>query len=121
MLTKLTKYEFTTAVKTYLPFYGIILLFALLNRFSVRFNYEIFYLPQGLVMMAYIMLLTGLAVVTFLMGILRFKKNLLGDEGYLMFTLPVQRWQLVMAKVISSVVWSIAGVLVGVLSIFVVA
>ncbi|MEG1049923.1 MAG: hypothetical protein RSE24_05215, partial [Oscillospiraceae bacterium] len=38
-----------------------------------------------------------------------------------MFTLPVQRWQLVMAMVISSVAWSVAGVLVGVLSIFMVA
>lgn len=102
MLGKLTKYEFRAVGKTYLPLYGLVIALALGNRILVEIGPQTYDLPQNLMAMAYIMLLVALAVITFFYGVARFKKNLLGDEGYLMFTLPVKRWELVMSKLISA-------------------
>ncbi|MDD4199911.1 MAG: hypothetical protein PHS19_00830 [Eubacteriales bacterium] len=46
----------------------------------------------------YIGLFAAVVVLTIAVIILRFYKGLLGDEGYLMHTLPVKEWQLITAK-----------------------
>ena len=120
MLGKLLKYEFRAVGRLYLPLYALVLAFALANRVSSTFSHSI-NLPQGLLAVGYIMILTGLAIITFIFGITRFKTNLLGDEGYLMFTLPVSRAQLVLSKVISATVWTIIGGMIGVFSIAILA
>ena len=51
----------------------------------------------------------------------RFYKNLLGDEGYIMFTLPASVHQHVWSKLIVSAVWFIATGVVVFLSVFVAA
>ena len=56
-----------------------------------------------------------------LITIQRFYKSLLGDEGYLMFTLPVRPWQLITSKLIVSALWSIVSCVVAVGSIMVMA
>ena len=56
-------------------------------------------------------------VVTAVILIQRFYKNLLGDEGYLMFTLPVTVSQHIWSKVIVATVMSIIATVAAVLSI----
>ena len=44
----------------------------------------------------------ALGAYTCVVTIQRFYKGLLGQEGYLMFTLPVKNWQLVFSKALVS-------------------
>lgn len=46
----------------------------------------------------YILVFIALAAATVIIVIMRFYKGLLGDEGYLMHTLPVKPWQLIISK-----------------------
>ena len=55
----------------------------------------------------------AICVVTFIMTIQRFYKNMLGREGYLMFTLPVSVSKLIWSKLIVVMVWIILSVIVG--------
>ena len=69
----------------------------------------------------YIALMAALVVLTIAIVILRFHRGLLGDEGYLMHTLPVKEWQLITSKGIaaalaiigSSILVAISGIMVG--------
>ena len=62
------------------------------------------------------MLCVAIAVITALTIIQRFTRNLLGREGYLMHTLPVTPAQLILSKLISSMVWLLCSILVIALS-----
>lgn len=55
-------------------------------------------------------------VVAFVVIIQRFYKSLLGDEGYLMFTLPVPNWQHIAAKGLVAMCWILIAALTGALS-----
>ena len=63
------------------------------------------------------MLCVAIAVITALTIIQRFTRNLLGREGYLMHTLPVTPAQLILSKLISSMVWLLCSILVIALSL----
>ena len=71
------------------------------------------------VVFIYGLLICAVLVVTFLMIIQRFYKNLLQNEGYLMNMLPVKSWQHITAKLIAAVVWTIASIAVVFLSIII--
>ena len=47
----------------------------------------------------------------------RFFRGLLGDEGYLMHTLPVSPWQLIGSKLLCAVVTTLLSIVVAILSI----
>lgn len=49
--------------------------------------------------------LIAAVVTTVVLMILRFYRNLMTDEGYLMFTLPVSTTELIFSKLIVSIVW----------------
>jgi hypothetical protein len=59
---------------------------------------------------------SALFVVTLVLVILRFRNNFLKDEGYLMFTLPVPLWQLVVSKALAALCAFVATCVVTVLS-----
>ncbi|MEI3280961.1 MAG: hypothetical protein V8R46_09675 [Eubacterium ramulus] len=67
----------------------------------------------------YGLLIVALMIVTIVMVLQRFYKNLLKGEGYLMHTLPVPTWMLVASKVISSLIWILLSIAVLFVSIFV--
>ena len=58
-------------------------------------------------------------VIMVLLVLLRFYKGLLGDEGYLMHTLPVKPWQLITAKGVVAAGVVIVSSIVAVLSIMI--
>ncbi len=121
MLGKLFKYEIKATARTFLPLFAVLLLFTIINKIFFILRPNEFSLPQGITMMLYVFTLVGIAVATLLITIQRFYKNLLGDEGYLMFTLPVKPWQLITSKLLASCVWNVVSGIVAVLSVLVMA
>lgn len=115
MLGKLFKYEFRAVARTLVPLYIGTLLLALLNGFALHFEFNFF---TGLMLFALSAFGIAIFVVTLVLIIQRFWNNLLKDEGYLMFTLPVSSYQLVASKLLSALIWIILGGIVGILSIF---
>ena len=123
MLGKLLKYEFRATGRVFLPFFGALLIVSIVSRVigSISsFSSAVPALPEGpyvIGMVLSIMLMVAVFVVAFILMIQRFAKNLIGDEGYLMFTLPVRVDSLIFSKLIVSAVWFIVSVIVVVISI----
>lgn len=67
----------------------------------------------------YVMVIIAAFVITLIVIIQRFYKNLLTDEGYLMFTLPVKAHSHITSKGIVAFVWYLASFVVCALSIFI--
>lgn len=113
MLGKLIKHEFNATGRIFLPLYFIILLLSLVNRVLININISSGPLNtlRGFMIAAYALSIAATLVVTFVIMIMRFYKNLLTDEGYLMFTLPVKPSQLISAKLITSLLWNIASII----------
>ena len=67
----------------------------------------------------YIAMFVAMLVITVLIVIMRFYRGLLGDEGYLMHTLPVKPWQLITSKGLVASCIVLVSSIVAVLSIFI--
>ena len=59
----------------------------------------------GMLVVAFTLAIFGVCLMSLVLMVQRFYKNLLGDEGYVMFTLPVSIHQQVWSKLIVSAVW----------------
>ena len=57
-------------------------------------------------------LCVAIVVLTIMIVVQRFNKSLIGDEGYLMFTLPVTQVQLLSSKLIAALLWILIGTVV---------
>jgi len=133
MLITLFKHEMRATAKTFMWFYIAFAVIALINAVlnplamgtatavSANMTVQPMWLPgafvpeaiRGVFMALYGVAVAVVMVLTIVIIILRFYRNLLGDEGYLMMTLPVTREQHILAKLIAAVIWSICtGVLV---------
>lgn len=104
MLEKLIKYEYKATARIFIPIYIALLLVAVINRVFRIGNIDV---AWGISTLALVGLFIALGVLTIIVIVQRFNKNLLGDEGYLMFTLPVKSEQLIVSKLIISIVWTI--------------
>ena len=60
-----------------------------------------------------------LTLMSIVLMVNRFRTNLMGDEGYVTFTLPVSSHQIVWSKIIVSTVWFIATGIVEALALLV--
>ncbi len=120
MLSKLINHEFKATRRIFLPFYGLIFALAIINAISIALDHSLESLPGGWILVAYIVAMCAIGIIAFVYMIRRFYVNLLGDEGYLMFTLPVRPSELIWSKCIVSVVWFFVSALVGILSLIIV-
>ena len=115
MLRKLLKHEFRATGRIMLPIYLILLVTAvgsnLAGRGMMDGRSEALNILGVLIIMAFGFAICGALLMAFVLMIQRFYKNLLQDEGYLMFTLPVSVHQHIWSKLIVSAVWFIATVL----------
>lgn len=117
MLGTLMKYEFKSIGRILLPLYVAWLIASILLGLSLRTDgtgaTPIFITLSGI-------LYGGAAIsavfLTAIILIQRFYKNLLGNEGYLMFALPVSTGKHLINKIVSAAVWSLAGVIVAILT-----
>lgn len=129
MLIKLFKYEIKATARWFLPLYVALLIFAGINRMFGLLrvdrlepiqNSTIANITAGISMTVYVALMIGILVMTLVVLIQRFYKNLLGDEGYLMFTLPVPSWKHILNKLLSSMMWVVCSGIVALLSIWII-
>ena len=126
MLRKLMKHEFRATGRVMGPLFGLLLIAALAARFSVGVLLEsdarFLNLLGGLFVTAFAIAIAGVCVMSLVLMINRFRTNLLGDEGYIMFTLPASVHQQIWSKLIVSAVWFIAaGIAVAAASFILVA
>ena len=124
MLSKLIKHELRASRRIMLPFLGAVLALSVLAGISTtamehQVDYSWLNVVYGLIIFAFVMGVMAVCVVAVVMMIQRFYKNLLGDEGYVSFTLPATVDEHIFAKLISSFIWFFATAVVVVLSTFI--
>lgn len=131
MLGKLLKYEMKSSARTLLPLYIGTLVAAVIcgvqmammigsvNGDDIWFHVGA-YRGNGLFSMflflLFLALCVAIMVLTAMIVIQRFNKNLIGDEGYLMFTLPVTHVQLLSSKLVAGLLWVLIGTVIMCLS-----
>ncbi len=117
MLRKLIKYDILADYKRYGIVFAAMFLFSFLlmalDRLTQIFKGNRFFeimmiICAVLFMAAFIVMFTMIMVI----ATIRFYKNLVRDEGYLMHTLPVPTWQLITSKFVTTYIWSAAAVIV---------
>ena len=119
MFGKLLKYDFRSMWKQFAFIWPAALVLAVVNRFTLDgldSSSSVGETTAGVAMLVYVAILMAMFIVAVIFTIQRFYKGLLGDEGYLMHTLPVKPWQLVASKLICAVVTTAANVAVAILS-----
>jgi hypothetical protein len=114
MLAKLAKYELKATARFFLPLYGALLFMAAVNRVVMHVSARnaalvLLNVLSFVAMTAYVLLVVGVLALTFIVTLQRFYKNLVKEEGYLMFTLPVKAWQLITSKLCVSLLWLLAS------------
>lgn len=132
MIKKLINFEFRSSFRLLLVIWAALLamtvLMCILLKVSGLSSYQnMIHSAQALEMVSgiirtiswilYVALFSALVVLTVAVVIARFYRGLLGDEGYLMHTLPVKEWQLITAKGITATCAVLGSILVGILSI----
>jgi hypothetical protein len=118
MLGKLLKYEFKATSRIFLPMFGALLIVAAFSRLFMSLSFDV---PSVIGVTVSVIMIIGIIVMTFLLTIQRFNKNLLGSEGYLMFTLPVSTDRLIVSKLITAAVWNISSVIIVFIAISIMA
>ena len=124
MLGKLLKYDFRSMWKQFAINWPAALALALVNRFTLTLperSSALGNIIAGIAGLVYAAILIAMCVIAVIFVIQRFFKGLLGDEGYLMNTLPVKTWQLIVSKLLCASVATIVSVLVAILSILLLA
>ena len=119
MLGKLMKYEIKSCGRIFFPFYIVTLVFSILGGLFINFDNGVhdFTLVYLIGTLAAFGLFIAAIVLTIVLIVQRFNKSLLGDEGYLMFTLPVRNEALVLSKFLTSLLFIIFTVIVSIVSI----
>ena len=123
MFGKLLKYDFRSMWKQFAFIWPAALALALVNHFTINgldSTSTVGETTAGISMLVYVAILMAMFIVALVFAIQRFFKGLLGDEGYLMHTLPVRPWQLIGAKLVCAVVTTFLSVMVALLSILVI-
>lgn len=125
MFRKLFKYEWTAMMRSLFPVYGAVLAVTVLNALMFHvivpeagraelLDSPFLELIPWFTGALYAAVLAALGVMTVLPVIQRFYKGLLKEEGYLMFTLPVESWKIVLAKALAAVLLIHISLIVGI-------
>lgn len=122
MLGKLIKHELRGSGRTMLPFILVSLFLSVMAGLSMRAmehqqDYSWFSILFGIVIFLFVAGLMAVCIMSVVVVINRFRQNLLGDEGYLMFTLPVSVDAHIWAKLIVSAIWFLATALTCMLAV----
>ena len=122
MLKQLLKYEFKATKSLYFGLYLALALLSVVLGVTFRQEHALahstsFQNLEVILMVLYLSVIFAIAVLCFVSTVQRFYKNLLGREGYLMHTLPVTETQLILSKLLTSMVWVLCSGLVGIVCI----
>lgn len=123
MLGKLIKYDLKAIKKVFLPFIIVVLSLSLVIPFSIRTavfaNYRntispnigwglLFIFDTIVIILGSIGFFASILII-FIAVYEHYYKNLFSDEGYLTFTLPASRSQILFSKTVASLVWTLIG------------
>lgn len=124
MLGKLIKYDFRCLIRKFGPLWLGAMALAIINGFTTGHVLEsesihgiLSFILGGVPMIVMVSLWIALGVMMIVFVCERFYKGLLGDEGYLMFTLPATVGEHIASKLIAALVMELVTALVGILSI----
>lgn len=99
MLAKLIKLDLRFAYKQFLIMAGLLLAFGLTLPYMGQSVLE-----TGAAVV-FSVTMTVVPLMCIWLVVQHFQRNLFGAEGYLMFTLPVTAWQLLLSKLVTTVIW----------------
>jgi hypothetical protein len=123
MLIKLLKHEMKATGRIMWVIYAAMGLLSVLANLSfhmadTNYNQYLRAVSKMTLVLWVLSLIIGV-VITVVLMVRQFQKNLLTDEGYLAFTLPVSVHQLVLSKLMVAVLWFIVTALAVALSVFI--
>ena len=121
-LGTLVKHEMKAVGRRLLPFYGaliVVTIFFGLASFGIGTEGMFGEILSGLTGMLYCIMVFGVIVYTAIVLIQRFYSNLLGNEGYLHFTLPVSTNAHIANKVVSAGVWVMLSLIAAGISVLI--
>jgi hypothetical protein len=126
MLAKLLKYDLKNQSRIHCGIYLIVLFVTMTTALFFRLNdkypaSQIFAIVWKLSMALCVLAVVGMFFVTLVSGILRYRGNLLKDEGYLMHTIPVTKSELHISKFLTSTIYYILDIVVTFLVVSIVA
>ena len=105
------KHELKATSRLLVPFYIALFCISIINHLTFNYGAEegIFALLTGFLFIIQHLFIMAIVTGTAIFMIIRFYKNFLSDEGYLMFTLPVSIHQLILSKLIIALFWTIVS------------
>jgi len=120
MLGKLLKHEWIATARKYGLFYLVLaamtVFAAVLHAVPVELT--IFRIVETIFLGLYVITLIAVMVCSFGMAVIRFYQNMVSDEGYLTFTLPVKVEALMATKVLVGLFWQVITVFLLLGSVF---
>ena len=124
MLLRLLKLDIRSTGRIMVVLYAAVLVLAAVSRVLSSFldktvgSVLIMFFAKAISVL-FVVAVVACIVMTFVLMLIRFYKNFLTDEGYLMFTLPVTTGQLIWSKLLVAVLWVIVSAAVGILASFI--
>lgn len=124
MFAKLLKYDLRSVFKYWWIAAASSAAFALIGGFCIRIitvDYTEYHAIYTLAIIGLVLCIIGLIippVLTEVLILVRMYKHFFTDEGYLTFTLPVKKTQLINSKILMSLIFNILTVLVLGISVF---
>ena len=120
MLGKLLKYDLKWVYKVVAVFYVLAFIFAILTRvfFSIE-NSLMFNVIGQIVKGTMICMLINSLINGFMRSWVRFINNVYKDESYLTHTLPVEKKNIYLSKVLTAMICSFTTVVVAIICIFI--
>lgn len=103
------KYEFKATGRIFLPMFGALLLVAVFNKLFTQLESKI---PMFIGTTISVFMIISICAIAVILTLQRFNKNLLGREGYLMFTLPVSTDSLIWSKLFVASIWVVISLFV---------
>lgn len=127
MLGKLLKAEFKATRRVFFPILGLIIMFSVILSLFIHPAFQrnddsrMTEILAGISILLYVIVVVGSVIASTIVVIQRFYKHLLGEEGYLMFTLPVPTWQHIVTKGLLAIFWIVLALLTGILSVLIIS
>ena len=127
MFWNLVRYEFKNVNKWYLALYGAVLAISVLISMSITsisHTYNSYSNNSPYLLVLLLLAFGGLSVTlwiaTIFLIIRRFKGSVYDRQGYLTLTLPVSEHQIISAKLLGGLIWSILSYIVFILSVLII-
>lgn len=129
MFGKLMNYELKYLLRTFAPMWAVVLALCVMTRVTMGPKLEEgqMYIEgaeailPGILAVVTVFAIMTMMIVAMVVLLQRFYKGIFGDEGYLMFTLPVTTGQLIHAKGLSAVLMVIVTAAVTVVGVLIVS